>query len=186
MFNAISWTDFLTTVAVLIAGYYAITILLLYANEIKSLFRRKSLIETPEDIHSTAPLDRTILGGVSKESTLQDRSSFASADEFSFSESNHEVPEMLTPVAKQPLSNHALIIGSVSDLLQEIKTLIQMVTEYKSGKAESETLFRTLLQRYPQLKTTEYRTAITQFIWETAQTQFPFALEQAEVEQWWE
>src|SRR5258707_9796041 len=41
MFNSISWQEFLSATIVIVGGYYSITALLLYSEEIKSIFKQK-------------------------------------------------------------------------------------------------------------------------------------------------
>src|SRR5690606_2173350 len=41
MFNSISWQEFFYTVALVVGGYYIITILLLYSSELANIFKQK-------------------------------------------------------------------------------------------------------------------------------------------------
>src|SRR5690606_40519277 len=41
MFESISWQQFISTTTLLIGGYYAITVLLLYSSEISNIFKQK-------------------------------------------------------------------------------------------------------------------------------------------------
>ena len=43
MLESISWQEFISTIALLIGGYYAITVLLLYSKEITNIFKQKKL-----------------------------------------------------------------------------------------------------------------------------------------------
>ncbi|QLH32243.1 MAG: hypothetical protein HWD62_07190 [Cyclobacteriaceae bacterium] len=43
MFESISWQEFISTIALLIGGYYVITTLLLYGSEISNIFKQKKL-----------------------------------------------------------------------------------------------------------------------------------------------
>lgn len=191
MFNAITWEAFLTTVILLVGGYYFITTFLLYHKEITSWV--KSRAGQPQETASseTEVIEdkiegKGILGKVNSDDRLATpRSSTVSAEDLSFGSSEDEGTEMVKPVtASQPQRDH-LIIGSVADLLQEIKTLIQLITEYNSDKAESASLFRTLLLRYPHVKSTEYKEAISLYICQAA-TQFSFTLDLQEANNWWE
>lgn len=190
MFNAITWEAFLTTIILLVGGYYFITTFLLYHKEIihwvksRAAYSSENSSSVPEVIEERIDM-KGILGKINPDNQLAPRTATVSAEDLIFGESEDEVTEMVNPVsASRPQSDH-LIIGSVADLLQEIKTLIQLITEYNSDKAESTSLFRTLLLRYPHVKSTEYKDAISLYICQAA-TQFSFTLDLQEVNYWWE
>ena len=192
MFNAITWEAFLTTTILLVGGYYFITTFLLYHKEISNWVKSRTA-HSPENSSSVPDVieestdNKGILGRINSDNRLATpRTSTVSAEELSFGESEGEVTEMVKPVtASRPQSDH-MIIGSVADLLQEIKTLIQLIIEYNSDKAESASLFRTLLLRYPHVKSTEYKDAISLYICQAATTQFSFTLDLQEANDWWE
>lgn len=191
MFNAITWEAFLTTVILLVGGYYFITTFLLYHKEITQWVKSRAA-RSPETSSSAPEVieestdNKGILGKINSDGqSITPRTSTISAEDLSFGASEEEVAEIVKPVtALRPQSDH-LIIGSVADLLQEIKTLIQLITEYNSDKAESASLFRTLLLRYPHVKSTEYKDAISLYICQAA-TQFSFTLDLQEASNWWE
>lgn len=189
MFNTITWETFLTTVILLAGGYYFITTFLLYHNEIAAWFKSRSRQSTlltsyiPTDVANS----ENILGKIrSDDSATAERISTINTEDLSIGSTQDEEPEMVKPSTATGSSNDGLLIGNVADLLQEIKTLIQLITEYKSDRTECESLFRTLLLRYPHLRKTSYREAICQYICETAKTQFSFNLHVKEVNAWWE
>src|SRR5690606_25696527 len=41
LLGGISWQEFISTITLLIGGYYVITVLLLYSNEISNIFKQK-------------------------------------------------------------------------------------------------------------------------------------------------
>ncbi len=191
MFNAITWEAFLTTIILLVGGYYFITTFLLYHKEITSWVKSRAGQSPETSSPATEVIEdkidsKGILGKVNSDDRLATpRTSSVNAEDLSFGSSEDEGTEMVKPVtASRPQSDH-LIIGSVADLLQEIKTLIQLITEYNSNKAESASLFRTLLLRYPHVKSTEYKDAISLYICQAA-TQFSFTLDLQEANTWWE
>lgn len=191
MFNAITWEAFLTTVILLAGGYYFITTLLLYHTEITSWVKSRTGQSPAIPTQPSEPIaersNDNILGNVNVDDQLHtQRTSTVDADDLKFGVSDDHESEIVAPVSKPlPQADH-LIIGSVADLLQEVKTLIQLITEYKSDKVESASLFRTLLLRYPHVKSTDYKDAISLYICQAATAQLPFTLSLEETMAWWE
>ena len=188
MFSTISWEIFFTTALLIAGGYYGISLLLLYAKEITGWFKTRfgNSIETvaQTSVEKIAkPLN--IMGSVSREDVAGEQRMTSVNEEDINVGDDEEVPETITPPAQTFSSNDHLLVGSVADLLQEIKTLVQLVAEYKSDKAEAESLFRTLLLRYSYLRATTYQHAISFYICEAARTQFAFEVQIAEVISWW-
>lgn len=185
MFSSITWESFLVTVLVLVGGYYCIATLLLYHKEITSFFKQK---QTPpsEQEHPTEtdePESNSLIGSIShEESWLNQRSSLVNTEEIVFDEAEStEIPEEIAESGKQDL-----LTGSVADLMEEIKTLLQLVKECGSNKEECASLFQPLFQRYPHIKNTSYQAAINRHICEESKSQFSFNIEPLDVRSWWE
>ena len=51
----------------------------------------------------------------------------------------------------------ALLIGTVADLLKEVKTLVQVIVDCEGDKEESISMFQSLLSKYPQLTKTKFQ-----------------------------
>lgn len=187
MFSAITWELFLTTVVAAIGSYYSITTLLLYHREIIQWIKSRGaqpVIQTGSAV--VAAPSYAVMGGIQKESIKQLRSSVAAPEDI-YAAPTDEVPETVSSPQVEKSSHDSLLIGSVADLLEEIKTLSQLLAEYKSDKAEGESLFRTLLLRYPHLRSTTYRDAISMYIVEAGRNnQFSFDLSSSQVNAWWE
>ncbi len=186
MFSSITWEIFLTTVVVLIGGYYGITILLLYHQEIILWVKtwEQQPVVSPQSTKVTAS-SHSVMGSIQQESLQAVRSTVSPAEEINVA-SDDEVPDTVTSPEVLSLTSDHLLISSVSDLLQEVKTLSQLMAECKSDKAEGESLFRTLLLRYPHLRTTTFRDPINLFIIDAARNQFAFDLSLSEINSWWE
>jgi uncharacterized protein with PQ loop repeat len=184
MFSSITWEIFLSTVVVMVGGYYVITTLLLYHNEIihwvKSRGQKSVVKIASTEVHAQPD---GMMGSIRNELIAELRSSTASAEEINVSSVDEE-PEEIQAI--KPLSNDSLLIGSMADLLQEIKTLIQLITECKSDKTECVSLFRTLLLRYPHLSDTTYQDVINLYIAEATMNQTAFNLTLPEIKTWWE
>lgn len=186
MFNSITWEIFLTTVAAVIGGYYGITTLLLYHQEIIRWLktRGQQSIGASQSKNNTSS-SHVVMGSTQPEPLHEVRSTVSPVEEINITTGN-EVPETVTsPEVLSSTSDQALM-SSVSTLLQEIKTVSQLIAECNSDKTESESLFRTLLLRYSHLRTTTYRDAITLFILNAARNQFAFELSLPEINTWWE
>lgn len=183
MFNAITWENFLTTALLIVGGYYFITTFLLFHREITDWFKSKPVAPTAPTVNQNTPDDTGIMGAVSpEEDWLSQRSSVVSSEDMQVSELNtDELPDTISLPGESELLN-----GSVADLMQEIKTLLQMAAEYKSSKEECVPLFTALFERYPHLKNTAYAQAINRHICEEGKSKFSFDLQLLEVRSWWE
>jgi len=83
------------------------------------------------------------------------------------------------------VSEESLIIGTIADLLQEAKTLIQVILECEGEREESISMFRSLFSKYPGLAETKFRTAINMFILDMCKDECAFDLSISEVNSWW-
>jgi hypothetical protein len=186
MFSSITWEFFLTALMAAIGSYYGITTLLLYYREIIQWIKSNGQqpVVQAESTGAAKP-SHAVMGGIQKESTQELRSSVGTAEEI-YAAPTSEEPETVTSPEAETSSHDSLLIGSVADLLQEVKTLSQLLAEYKSDKVEGESLFRTLLLRYPHLRSTTYRQAINFYIVDASLNQFSFDLSSSEVNAWWE
>lgn len=186
MFNSITWESFLYAGVLLVGGYYAITTLLLYSQEITAWFRPKPLAftttSTTTDEETT--INRSpVMGSVSKEEDwLQKRTALVDSEDIVVDEETiDELPETITAPGESDLLN-----GSVADLTNEITALLNMAAEYNSSKEEVSSLFIALFERYPHLKGTTYAQAINKLICEKGKTNPAFNFNPLEVRSWWE
>lgn len=186
MFSSISWQTYLTILACLIGGYYGIASLLLYYREIVAIAKSRSISlrseQTPqEEVPDEA--STSIIGSAAPEPTPSIQPLELDSDALSLAASDTQEPDTIHPVSKNQPAN--LVVGSVSDLLQEIKTLIQLCEEYQSAKEECASLFNASFLKYPHLKGTTYQHAISAYVCEESKDHLPFALTLPEVQQWW-
>jgi len=186
MFTSITWGVFLTAIFSIISGYYAITSLLLYSSELKAWVTGKlkspqSLIEidsVPAPDGVMGPINLSDLKAEPRISTVADQDIAISADD--------EFPEpILTPRQGSALQADSILVGSVADLLEEIKTLTNLISEYKSSKAECHAFFHALFLRYPQLRNTTYQEAINLYIMNATLDHFSFEVSLQDVASWW-
>lgn len=181
MFNFITWELFLTIITVLIGTYYIITSLAFYHAEIrswlKSFSQPKQVSLTSREEQSGEDLMGTTV--IAHEDHVL-RSSFIPTGEL-ITSGNDEEPEQVHAIKPKD----ELLIGSVADLLEEVKTLIQLIAEYRTGKTESKALFDALFIRYPHLQHTTYPLAISFYIHEAAKGKFSYDITADEIMSWW-
>lgn len=182
MFNSISWQEFLSATALLVAGYYVIATLLLYRNEIKNIFNQKASKNIDEDVNdeqSDSKESNSLMGGIKYESLTQgnvSREQVSATEEISFA----PLAEADEPI--DATLNNA-INRFVSTLLTEIESLLEVIA--KENKIETATFFKALLYNYPQLVATDYEDEISQHIYEALKQTCEFHLELNEVKSWW-
>jgi hypothetical protein len=187
MFNSISWQDFLIVIVVAISSYYIITSLLLYSGEITHIFKQKESKQIDSDAHddqsgSNERNDPSDLMGKIKYETQVNvpREKSVTSEELQFQVSN-ENEEIIVPV--QSNQTDTLLIGTIADLLQEIKALAEVVST--SNKEESVSFFKSLLQRFSKLRGTHYEDAVNMFIYNSCKEQCSFDLQPNEIKSWW-
>ena len=122
------------------------------------------------------------MGGINQDNTSAPLKTSVNIEEVAIATSDDEPETIHSPT---PQVKDDLLIGSVADLLQEIKTLVQLIAEYKTDKSESQSLFHALLIRYSHLRDTSYQEAIGLYICEAAKGQFSFDVSPKEVSTWW-
>lgn len=187
MFNSISWQDFLVVIVVAISSYYIITSLLLYSGEITNIFKQKESKQIDSDAHDDQngsnerndPSD--LMGKIKYETEVNvPREKSVASEELQFQSSN-ESEEVIVPV--QSNQTDTLLIGTIADLLQEIKALAEVVSI--SSKEESVSFFKSLLQRFSKLRGTHYEDAVNVFIYNSYKEQCSFDLQPNEIKSWW-
>jgi hypothetical protein len=183
MFNSISWQDFLIVIVIAISSYYIITSLLLYSGEITRIFKQKESKQIDSDTHDQSGSNETndLMGKIKYETEVNvPREKSVTSEELQFQSSN-ESEEVIVPV--QSNQTDTLLIGTIADLLQEIKALAEVVST--SSKEESVSFFKSVLQRFSKLKGTHYEDAVNVFIYNSCKEQCSFDLQPNEIKSWW-
>jgi hypothetical protein len=184
MFNSISWQDFLIAIVVVISSYYIITTLLLYSGEITHIFKQKEskrIDSYTQDDQNGSNETNDLMGKIKYETEVNvPREKSVTSEELQFQSSN-ESEEIIVPV--QSNQSDTLIIGTIADLLQEIKALAEVVST--SSKEESISFFKSLLQRFSKLRGTHYEDAVNVFIYNSCKEQCNFDLQPNEIKSWW-
>lgn len=185
LLGGISWQEFISTTALLIGGYYVITVLLLYSNEISNIFKQKkaNLTNTKERENQTGSNESIELMGsvrfTASQSENVPREEKVEAESLSVAAA-HEPEE---PMAVAVSETEEMLLKSVSTLLEEINTLKEVVG--RGSKDECAELFRTLLSNYSDLSLSAHEPEITAFIHNACKAQGQFQIELSEVKSWW-
>lgn len=184
MLDSISWQEFFTTVALVAGGYYVMTFLLLYSNEITDIFKQKKSNLSTAEVKSNQ-LDSNesndLMGGVryeNREEQYVPREDVASTEELHFAsdDSGEEVIQAVDLIEEQ----HE---NEFKKALDEINSLIEVVSQ--GSKDESIPLFKTLLANYPQLIGTDYQERASQHILHACNETCQFHFEISEINSWW-
>ena len=184
MFNSISWQEFLSAIGIVVAGYYAISTLLLYSEEIKFIFnqRQAKVIETDaNDDQNDSNESIDLMGSVKYETSVNvPHEKVVESNEIN-AQPLKEIEDAIDSVMVN--TPDVLIAKSVAELLREIKTVI---AELSQGSPEEITsIYRSLLQRYPQLTGTNYQDEISLFIYDSFSTEISHGFTLDEIKSWW-
>jgi hypothetical protein len=184
MFNSISWQEFLSAISVIVGGYYVITALLLYSEEIKSIFsqRQRKAIETDaSDDQNDSNESIDLMGTIKYETSVNVPHEKSVESEEINIQPLKEVEEPIDQITA--ISPDVLITKSVAALLREIKTI---ATELSQGSREEITsIYRSLLQNYPHLIGTNYQEEISLFIKDSLSTNATHSFTLDEIKSWW-
>lgn len=186
MLESISWQEFISTIALLIGGYYVITVLLLYSKEITNIFKQKKLNLTNTNVGENQT-------GSNESIELMGSVRYASSQTENVPREEKVETESLSVVAAQepedPITEAVTseadeaLLKSVSTLLEEINTLTEVVAV--GSKEECAELFRTLLSNYADLSQSGHEPEITAFIYNSCKEHCEFQIELNEVKSWW-
>ena len=184
MFNSISWQEFLSAISLIVGGYYAITTLLLYSEEIKSIFKqkqRKSIEADTSDDQNDLNESIDLMGSVKYETAVNvPHEKVVESEEINAQPLKEEEDAIDEVIVNTP---DVLIAKSVAELLREVKTII---TELSQGSREEiASIYHSLLQRYPQLTGTNYQEEISLFINDSLSTNTPHSFTLDEIKSWW-
>ncbi len=184
MFNFISWQLFLTALTLLIVAYYLITTPLLFFKEIaakiKSSPHPTPSVEPAREPHTK--LQDNLMGTANEVTVTPKHKTITTPgpEDFITNGSDDE-----SDFIDEAAIKNELLIGSVADLLQEIKNLLLLIAEDRTGKTESKALFNALFIRYPHLHNTSYSQAINFYLLNEEKDKFSFELTAEELQSWW-
>jgi hypothetical protein len=146
MLQSITWQEFLIASGLLTGLYYVIVLRI-----ISRPHKGGSTISFNPEVPESA-----VMGGINDDDR-EDHSPFVASEQISFAGTTPQNSSQSEPV-------DSMLLGSVSDLLEEAKTLTNFILENKSSKEEATSFLRTLLSKYSQLKDTRYQKAIELYL----------------------
>lgn len=166
MLNQFSWQEFLTAALIVGTGYYTIATILLFHKEIIAFFKGKPAYR----------LQPSVVSEVNEVTTVtqenDDLIPYTPPEGYSGQElpDESERPEPIEVVAPDEqefdsTADASMIIGVVSDLLAEIKSVFLVCAENKTVRQEVLRFIHLLLRRYNSLAQSEYKDSITLYIY---------------------
>ena len=184
MFESISWQQFLSAVVLIGGGYYVITTLLLYGSEITTIFKQKERKQSASEINddqndSNESID--LMGKIKYDTEVNvPHENLITTEEIQVQTTNEDEEVVVGSPSDQA---DALIIVTIADLLEEIKTLADVLKD--SSKEEAVLFFKAILSCYPQLIGTNYQEALSLFIYDSCKEHCQFDLTPNEIKSWW-
>ncbi len=179
MLESISWQEFFKTIAILLGGYYAISMLLLFSSEITNFFNSKQQgVSEGGQPHSES--QPSLMGGVRIERSAQQeflREEVSNSDELQIASQEYEEPINSVDLAAERLQNDFYSISA------EIQSLVEIASQ--STKEESGALFKTLLSNYPQFIGTPFQQQVNELISDSCKEVSGHPFDLMEVNSWW-
>jgi hypothetical protein len=184
MLESISWQEFISTITLLIGGYYIITVLLLYSSEITSFFKQKKLTlsrtET-KSVQNDSNESDNLMGSVryaNRVAQTVPREETANAEDLDVVLSQEDEEAIaVVDVAEEQLKS------DLANIQLEIHSLIEVISE--RSKEESISLFKTLLSNYPRFIGTTYQEQLSKLIHHSCKKVGRHHFELAEINSWW-
>jgi hypothetical protein len=173
MFKSFSWQDFLTGIATILGAYYVVSFLVLYSRDAIRWFRIKR--KSSEDPGINLPSGTSDVMGAIKNDPPRKNEQSLEAQDLVIGE----------PVKDGNENDDSLLVGSVSDLLHEVKVLTRVIKESGGSNEEGIPMFQSLLVNYPQLIETKYQESITVFIYQHCMSEGLFDVDLNEIRSWW-
>jgi len=181
MLHQISWFTYTVTLIALVVFYYLYVGLTFYRTELQSSIYKFSGKQPALKVAATSDLqipDYDIMGKAQAEDI-----DFVSAEELSFAPAD-AADEVITAAAV-PVGTNNRLIGTFSEMVSEVKTLIRVINESSESKENFEMLFRLIIQKYPSLTGTPYQQQINDFLLEEGASEFPFPINEADLNNYW-
>lgn len=196
MLHTITWQTFVLILLAMLAVYYILSVAVFFRKDalawIKSRSNGAAPSRTPTEVSDTnivsEPATTSMMGAIQELPMAEDEVEYetVAADEIEFIADENEIPETFFPLIQKASPTDNLLIGSVADLLQEIKTLFKMLQEYNSSREEGCNLLQSLLTKYPHLAESTFKDSITEYVCDLSRNGIPFELQYQEVNTLWE
>ncbi len=175
MLQTISWAEFFTTITILCGIYYLGAGFLLYRQEIISFFTN-GLSSLPKSEPQAGTAEDLFIGPAARPANKDDESN----EEMRFAATEKRQAEEEGNFKVKADSD---LVGTVSDLGEEIKELSSALKESTKGQVSER--FRGLLKKYLKISNTPYRSTINLLISETISEHTAHRIDAREVDTWW-
>ncbi len=192
MFNSFSWEQYLIFIATILTLYYLSILLLYFRMDFAAIFTAKkgnlSHSKTePKYYNPFTPNPDSFMGSINPEKvedqiyikTKENGEANITQVEDSSADKEHPVN------AEPPLSSDTFLLGTIADLVKEIKTLIQLLSENGGIKEDFLKMVATLLARYHNLKDTAYQDTISIFLVNECKGKFHYEISLDEIKMLW-
>lgn len=183
MLQHLTWSAYFTGIILIALIYYAIVGLTFYRHELDKVFRRLSG-KAPMQLNTTRgdlvlPV-ADIVGNI-----RTDGMDIVDQEELIFASPDEERPAsgMVQPIRSTVADAH--LLGDLSEMVSETKTLIRVINESNESKENFEMLFRLVVQKYPDLAGTVYEEQINAYLLKEGEDLFPFTLTNSELQTYW-
>lgn len=181
MFESISWQEFFTTIALILGGYYAISVLLLFSSEITHFLKsRPQGISEPGKQQPENTKESILMGGVRFERTSQQelpREETSTTEELQVASQDDDEPITAVDLKEESLQR------DFASITIEIHSLAEIASQ--STREDSAALFKTLLSNYPQFIGTPFQHRVSQLICDSCREVQTHAFDLKEVNSWW-
>jgi len=183
MLQHLTWPAYLTGIFIIAVIYYATVGLIYYRHELGNVLRRLS--GKPATQFSTSRGDLILPAADIVGGTRTDGVDLIDQQELVFASAEEEEPATGIIPSIQPAAADARLLGDVSEMVSETKTLIRVINESNESKENFEMLFRLVVQKYPDLAGTVYEEQINTYLLKAGADLFPFTLTNSELQTYW-
>lgn len=181
MLHQISWFTYAVGIGTLAVLYYLFVGFTYFKAEFLLIFQRLTGKQPGLSSSNAGDLqlpDHSIMGAAQPENV-----EFVSAADLSFGPAGDlDAPAETGQVV--PVNNSRLI-SHFSDMISEVKTLIRVINESSESKENFEMLFKLVIEKYPELTGSSYRTQINDYLLAEGAPEFPFSLTKTDLENYW-
>lgn len=184
MLQHLTWSAYIIGVTLIAGIYYAFVGMTYYRHEIGGIIRRFTGKPAATKFSHTSDLllpATEIVGGTrtdGMDGVAQDELVFAAPDE------PEDRPSGMVQAIRPTLAD-AHLLGELSEMVSETKTLIRVINESSETKENFEMLFRLVVQKYPDLAGTPYEEQVNAYLMNESADIFPFPLTLTELKSYW-
>ncbi|WP_114782978.1 hypothetical protein [Botryobacter ruber] len=208
MLHHLTWTQFFLATGTSLLLYYLIVTLLCYRQELKALVEKATARLLPQ-VFLTSSTPETAQPGILAESTpptiptdspigavsTQDAPTVSDAfelqvaprtqgeeEEDDMEETDSAILSVKTTSATEP---PIFPMGTLADLLEEIKPLLELVAETQLEKVEFISLLQLIISRYSRTAQSQHQDQVQQFLLEQSQVKLPYELTPEDLQVLW-